>query len=326
MREMREMRKSIVSQWLSTTNWGDWQRITMTSDASERRYERLINQNGKSVILMDAPPETCGSQSRFVDIAVHLKSLNLLAPEVLKRDDKKGLLIISDLGQHSFAQHLRTTPKDETKLYRAAVNVLRSLQSTPPPSGLTVMTPDIGAKMIGIAFEWAATDRSAALITEITARLRGLLHEVDPNPCVLSLRDFHAENLIWRPTDHNNSRVGLLDFQDAFITHSTYDLASLLRDARRDVDPELLNPLLTQLAGEGGNLGEFKRAFHVMAVQRNLRILGIFHRLARRDGKTKYLSLIPRVWAHLQADLATPDLIDLGHLIARAFDPARTYS
>lgn len=105
----------------------------MTGDASERRYERLINQNGKSVILMDAPPETCGSQSRFVDIAVHLKSLNLLAPEVLERDDKKGLLILSDLGQHNFAQHLRATPKDETKLYSAAVNVLRSLQSTPPP-------------------------------------------------------------------------------------------------------------------------------------------------------------------------------------------------
>ena len=320
------MRKSIVSQWLSTTNWGDWQRITMTGDASERRYERLINQNGNSVILMDAPPEKCGSQTRFADIAMHLKSLNLSAPEILERDDKKGLFILSDLGQHNFAQHLNTTPKDEKKLYSTAVSVLCSLQSTPPPSGLTVMTPDIGSKMIGIAFEWAATDRSIDLITEITARLRGLLHEVDPNPHVLSLRDFHAENLIWRPTDHDKSRVGLLDFQDAFITHSTYDLASLLRDARRNVDPELLLPLLTQLARKGENLEDFKRAFHVMAVQRNLRILGIFHRLARRDGKTKYLSLIPRVWEHLQADLATPDLNELGHLIARAFNPAQTYS
>ena len=320
------MRKSIVSQWLSTTSWGDWQRITMTGDASKRRYERLLDQNGKSVILMDAPPETCGSQERFVDIAVHLKSLNLLAPEILEWDDKKGLLILSDLGRHDFAQHLCTTPKDETKLYNAAVSVLRSLQSTPPPNGLTVMTPDIGVKMIGVAFEWAATDHSIDLITEITTRLRGLLHDVDPNPRILSLRDFHAENLIWRSTDHDNSRIGLLDFQDAFITHSTYDLASLLRDARRDVNPELLTPLLTQLAGESGNLEDFRRAFHVMAVQRNLRILGIFHRLARQDGKTKYLSLIPRVWAHLQNDLATPDLIKLGHLVTKAFDPARAYS
>ena len=88
----------------------------------------------------------------------------------------------------------------------------------------------------------------------------------------------------------------------------------------------MLTPLLTQLAGESGNLEDFRRAFHVMAVQRNLRILGIFHRLARQDGKTKYLSLIPRVWAHLKNDLATPDLIKLGHLVTKAFDPARAYS
>ncbi|WP_245540944.1 aminoglycoside phosphotransferase family protein [Octadecabacter antarcticus] len=293
----------------------------MTADASPRQYERLIGQNGRSVVLMDAPPETCGSQSRFVDIATHLKSLNLASPEVLEWDDPKGLMIISDLGQHDFAKYLSAAPTDEPNLYSAAVNVLRTVQSTPPPIGLTEMTPDVGADMVSVAFEWAATDQSKDLATEITASLRNLLQEIDHDARVLSLRDFHAENLIWRPTNHGNWRVGLLDFQDAFIAHPTYDLASLLRDARRDVDPAMLASLLTQLAGEDGNVADFKRAFHVMAVQRNLRILGIFHRLAQQDGKTGYLSLAPRVWAHLQTDLAMPDLADLGHLVQRALGP-----
>jgi aminoglycoside/choline kinase family phosphotransferase len=317
------MRNTVVTQWLAATEWADWQRIAMTGDASARRYERLLGPKGQSVILMDAPPETCGSQSRFVTIAAHLKTLNLAAPEILEWDNPKGLMILSDLGQHDFATYLSAAPKDEAILYSAAVDVLRALQSTPPPNGLTRMTPDVGANMIGVAFEWATTDQSMDLTTEITARLRRILHDVDPDPCVLSLRDFHAENLIWRPAHHGNLRVGLLDFQDAFITHPTYDLASFLRDARRDVDPALLDPLLTQLAGDDWNIADFKRAFHVMAVQRNLRILGIFHRLAQQDGKTGYLSLVPRVWAHLQTDLATPDLIDLGRLVARAFDPDR---
>jgi aminoglycoside/choline kinase family phosphotransferase len=320
------MRNTVVSQWLAATEWADWQRLEMTGDASARRYERLLGPKGQTVIFMDAPPETCGSQSRFVNIAAHLKSLNLSAPEVLEWDDPKGLLILSDLGQIDFTKQLSAAPKDEESLYSAAVEVLRTLQCTPPPNGLTRMTPDVGANMIGVAFEWAATDQSMDLATEITVRLRRLLHDVDPDPCVLSLRDFHAENLIWRPAGHANLRIGLLDFQDAFITHPTYDLASLLRDARRDVDPVLLAPLLAQLAGKDGNVADFKRAFHVMAVQRNLRILGIFHRLARQDGKTGYLSLVPRVWAHLQADLATPDLIDLGRLVAWAFDPERVNS
>jgi len=102
---------------------------------------------------------------------------------------------------------------------------------------------------------------------------RHLLDRVDPHPSVLSLRDFHAENLIWRGDQDGPDRVGLLDFQDAFVTHPAYDLASLLRDARRDVDPDLTDLMLARF---GRKDPAFKMAFHVMAVQRNLRILGIF--------------------------------------------------
>ncbi|MGJ8611474.1 MAG: aminoglycoside phosphotransferase family protein [Octadecabacter sp.] len=293
----------------------------MTGDASSRRYERLTHPDGQSVILMDAPPASCGSQSQFVDIASHLTSIGLAAPEVLDWDDANGVMIISDLGHIDFAKHLRGTPQDESSLYHAAVDVLSALQSDPPPAGLTDMTPDVGADMISLAFEWAAADQSTDLSENITSHIRSLLKQVNTTTRVLSLRDFHAENLIWRPDQPINQRIGLLDFQDAFITHPTYDLASLLRDARRDVDPGLLDPLLRQLAGQHHNFSDFKRAFHVMAVQRNLRILGIFHRLAATSGKSNYLALIPRVWDHLLTDISTPDFTPIAPLIKRAFAP-----
>ena len=311
------MQNDHATDWLNGTDWAQWRRDPMTGDASARRYERLHGPNGNTVILMDASPETCGSQAAFVDIAAHLRALGLCAPQVLAWDDARGLMILQDLGQTDFARHLRASPQDETLLYTAAVDVLRALQSAPAPAALTRMTPDVGADMIDLAFEWAARDTSTDLSDQIKDLLRNLLQQVDPNPSVLSLRDFHAENLIWRGGETGLSRIGLLDFQDAFVTHPAYDLASLLRDARRDVDPALTDPMIARL---GGDDPAFKTAFHVMAVQRNLRILGIFERLERRDGKSGYRALVPRVVDHLRTDLTAPKLAALGPLVHRAFD------
>lgn len=312
------MRSALVSDWIAQTEWSSWQRAAMTGDASARRYERLTGSNGTSVILMDAPPDTCGSQNRFVEIAAHLRAIGLAAPDVLGCDEARGLMVLEDLGQIDFATHLDAKPLDEPALYQAAAETLLILQSAPAPTGFEQMTPQVGADMVDIAFEWAASDASEDLSTRIKTGLQQMLHTVDPDPQILSLRDFHAENLIWRPDQTGPARVGLLDFQDAFITHPAYDLASLVRDARRDVDPTLLDGLIRQMAGS--DVASFKTAFHVMAVQRNLRILGIFERLARRDGKTAYLTFIPRVRRHLATDLATPELAEIAPLIRRAFD------
>ncbi|MCF2906016.1 phosphotransferase [Octadecabacter sp. CECT 8868] len=287
----------------------------MTGDASARRYERLRNPSGDSVILMDAQPDVCGSQAQFVEISKHLVDIGLCAPKILNWDSSLGLMVLEDLGQIDFARHLQEHPDDERRLYDAAVDVLIELGRTPPLAGLQQMTPTVGAEMIDIGFEWAAIEKSPSLAEDIKSELTTLLSSVSPNPATLSLRDFHAENLIWRPNEIDNGSVGLLDFQDAFITHPTYDLASLLRDARRDVDPNLVDPLVERLGGGE----EMFLAFHVMAVQRNLRILGIFERLARRDGKIGYLDLIPRVRDHLKTDLEAPCLARLAPLVQRAF-------
>lgn len=269
---------------------------------------------------MDADPVVCPSQTRFVQIATHLRGLELAAPEVLAFDDALGIMILSDLGTDDFRHNLKSNPDGELVLYGAAVDVLCRIQSERPPVGLTHMTPHVGTQMIDLAFEWAATDASQDLRDQITKSIRTLLDEVEPETPSLSLRDYHAENLIWRPYEKGLSRVGLLDFQDAFITHPVYDLVSLLRDARRDVDSELLTPLLGKLLRDWDEEAA-RKAFHVIAVQRNLRILGIFNRLAFQDRKSGYLSLRPRVWAHLQTDLAAPALAPIAPLINRAFGP-----
>jgi len=142
--------------------------------------------------------------------------------------------------------------------------------------------------------------------------MRDAMARLAPTADRLALRDFHAENLIWRPERQGNARFGLLDFQDAFIAPAGYDLISLLRDARRDVPPALHDAMIARFsAATGLDAGPLAAQLACLGVQRNLRILGVFARLARERGKTRYIAMLPRIWAHLKADLAHPALGDL---------------
>lgn len=315
------MRDAVIREWLAKTDWAEWSRQEMIADASARRYTRL-SKGGDTVILMDAPPNNTPSQAPFVAIAAHLRALGLAAPEVMAFDDGLGLMILEDLGQVDFAAHLRDHPKDELDLYEKATDVLMRIGSSAPPEGFTWMTPAVGADMIDLAFDYAALDQSPALRTDVKARIEQLLTDTNALPSVLSLRDYHAENLMWRAGRSGFTSVGLLDFQDAFVAHPAYDLSSLLHDARRDVGPDLLDTLITRMEPEIGNREAFKQAFHALSLQRNLRIMGIFNRLAEDAGKTGYLDLLPRVWAHIETDLAAPVCAPMAPLVRRAFDPA----
>lgn len=312
------MRETILADWLSQTQWADWRRDPITSDASSRSYFRLIGPNQVTTILMDAPPQVCGSQERFVQIARHLRAHDLAAPDIYDWDDNLGFMVLEDLGTNDVAQHLSVTPRDEAEIYSAIVETLQLLRNVPLLDDLPKMTPKIGADMLAPAFEWAALDHSVNLRAEIENDLMELLDTTCPSPDTLSLRDFHAENLIWRPKRQGTARIGLLDFQDAFITHHTYDLASLLRDVRRDVPDIMLNPLLMKLDPQADQ-NQLRTAFHVLAVQRNLRILGIFHRLNTQDNKSRYLQFIPRLTRYLNMDLDTPALASFRPLVKRAF-------
>ena len=254
---------------------------------------------------MIAPAELGQDVRPFLRVARHLDSVGLGAPRVLAEDVEAGLLLLEDFGDDLFASLAKETPELEQELYVAAVNVLIDLHRHAPPRFAPVLDASDLAEMTEPAWSWYANQDGR----EFVAELRSRLTEIAGLSEVLALRDYHAENLIWRPAESGLRRVGLLDFQDAFAGHRAYDLVSLLEDARRDVPPLLREEMIAHYI-DVTKVDEvsFRRALALLGAQRNLRIIGIFTRLCLRDGKPGYLRLIPRVWGHLMNDLSHPDL------------------
>jgi aminoglycoside/choline kinase family phosphotransferase len=125
---------------------------------------------------------------------------------------------------------------------------------------------------------------------------------------VTVLRDYHAENIMLVEGRSGIAHLGLLDFQDALAGHPAYDLASILEDARRDVSPEIEQAMLDRYVAATGQADVFRTAYWALAAQRNTRILGVFCRLWKRDGKPGYRRFQPRMWGLLERDLQAPQL------------------
>ncbi|MEL6839255.1 MAG: phosphotransferase [Pseudomonadota bacterium] len=309
-------RNTLIDAFLRNSQWDTWRRTQLAGDASTRRYERL-HSSDDTVILMDAPRGNGTATTTFAALADYLSSCGLCPPEILAHDPQAGIMIISDLGSDDFASWLQTRPQDGDTLYQSATDVLLHLRNCVPPENLSVMSPEVGAQMISITGTYYAGKPADDLVSEMEQALLRLA----PNADTLALRDYHAENLIWRPAMSGLAQVGLLDFQDAFIAPQGYDLVSLLRDARRDVAPDLRERVIADYVARAGLDDAFRAQLACLGVQRNLRILGVFARLATEMQKTHYLRLIPRVWHNLQADLAHPELTALRR-VAEATLPA----
>jgi aminoglycoside/choline kinase family phosphotransferase len=320
-------RHSTISNFLQTAGWGDASRVPMPGDASARAYIRLRRrESGDVAVLMDAPPASGEDVRPFVRVARHLKSLDLSAPDILAEDPENGLLLLEDFGDALFATALSKTPELEPTFYAAAADLLARLQRAPPPIWLASHTPAQMAALTDPVFDWYlhAFDhrQRVAIRTDVQQKLETALRQIEPAAPVIVLRDFHAENLIWLPERTGVREVGLLDFQDALAGHPAYDLVSLLQDARRDVDPNLARGLVKKFsAAIGAEAAEFGRAYAILGVQRNLRILGFFARLSAHFGKPRYRDLIPRVWQHLVDSLTHPDMAELRRAVLDQFPP-----
>ncbi len=305
--------------FLSGSQWAGSERVALAGDASARRYFRLSGPRGSPAILMDAPRDVCGSQEDFLRITAHLRSIGLAAPEVIRTDLNHGYILMEDLGDDLFAQVAPQSEEAEIRLYSIACDVLVHLHR-PPPAGLERQTPEGLANMVMIVFSHYCAGTGQTVDEETVAdfhrAFRQVLSEALKTEPVLVLRDFHAENLIWRPEQHGLQRAGLLDFQDALAGHPAYDLVSLLQDARRDLRPGLEEVMIRRyLAATGRDPEAFRFAYHVIGVQRHLRILGVFARLCMEMGKHRYLDFVPRTWAHLRSCLAHPRLTDLSDML-----------
>lgn len=311
-------RLALSAAFLAQAGWGDARRSRLAGDASFRKYDRL-QRGAESAVLMDAPPPQEDVRP-FVRIARHLEALRYSAPRILADDPRHGFLLLEDLGDNLFARLIRNGA-DERPLYEATIDFLLDLHRHPAPADLAPYDEQRLIDEVALFVDWylpalTGRDTPADQRQAFNALWRdlapGVANETTAGPRILVLRDFHAENLLWLPQRHGPARIGLLDFQDAVAGHRAYDLVSLLEDARRDVDPALAEAMLQRyIAGSGLDAAGFRRAYAILGAQRNTRILGIFTRLWKRDGKPHYQAFMPRMWGLVERDLQHPALAGL---------------
>ena len=293
-----------INNFLQSHGFGKATRQKMGADASFRRYERL-GLNGKSYILMDAPPPHEDVRP-FLKIARYLTDLGLHAPTILAEDVVEGLLILEDFGDARYNLYLKEHPEKEEKLYSKAVEVLAELHKHKPLD----IPPYDEALLIEHAerfLEWYMPHIAKREVSResFVAAWKEVLTQRDIGKPVVALFDFHADNLMWL-ADEN---VGLLDFQDALIAPPTYDLVSLLQDCRRPVSFAFEQKMLAHYKKFSGL--DLNVSYAVMGAQRHTRILGTFARLAVRDKKPHYLDWVPKEWEYLKQNLAHPALLPL---------------
>lgn len=309
-------RRDLSARFLAKAGWGAAVRWPLAGDASERRYERLALE-GRSAVLMDAPPGIADDTAAFARIAAHLAAAGLSPPAILAEDHATGFLLLEDLGDGLFSRLLDADPGREGELYAAATDVLRHCQAYSPAPGLPDLSARDWAEAAAFALSWyafAATGEAPDSAMFVTI-LQDLMHRHADGPRVMILRDYHAENLLWLPDRSGPARVGLLDFQLAQMGQPGYDLVSLLQDARRDVGSATETAMIARFCAAKGMTEEaFAPTYAVLGAQRALRILGVFARLCLKGGKAGYVGLMPRVWGQLQRNLEHAALCELAAL------------
>jgi aminoglycoside/choline kinase family phosphotransferase len=337
-------RTVLTNRFLADAGFGDAAREPLPGDASTRHYERLRTADGRTLMLMDAPPSAetspchpdasaddrrsagynamarlaAGRVDAFVAAADYLRSRGLSAPEVLALDAENGLAVVEDLGDGLFVR-LIEQGADERELYFAAIDALARLHAETPPERIgrngvqwPLLAYDDLALKTGadqfvewypklhpeLTFDEQAVEDWERLWAPIRAR-------ADQGAEVFAHRDYHAENLLWLPDREGPARVGMVDFQDAVRAHPSWDLHSLLQDARRDVSPGLEQAALDRYFAQRPKVDReaFLEDYAGLAALNEVRIIGIFARLVVRDGKPRYLQFMPRMWRHLERNL-----------------------
>ncbi len=350
------MRDAQIQDFLRRSGWGAAARFPLGQDASTRRYERLVRSDGQTALLMDAPPvedapcpPTADEATRlamgwnaatrlaasrveaYVALAGELRSRGLSAPDVYAHDRETGLALVEDFGtSREFARLIERGAADEVSLYEAAAETLARLHAAPPPEaahGHGETWPILTFDRLALAtnadlfIEWVPRLDGRARVDEATrtrwAEARdALIDQAMGFPRAFTLRDYHAENLIWLPQRAGVARVGLLDFQDAVLGWDAWDLAMLTQDARRPVSPAAREAALTRyLDGSGVLRADLDARLAVIGALNALRIAGVFARLVVRDDKPRYRAFLPRQVSLLAVNLAHPAAADMAALV-----------
>lgn len=345
----RLARSLAIRDFLAAAGWEKASRRFLLGDASTRAYETVDLPGRPTRILMNAPQRPDGPPVRdglpysriahlaesvtpFVAIDAVLRAAGFCAPEVFAADLAQGLLLIEHLGNDTV---LSADGAPIRERYLAAAELLAAMHARSWPTrieegGGDYHVPAYDDRALAIEAEllldWYVAyaggaepdggmrERFARVWSALFARLAGAEKS-------LVLRDYHSPNIIWRGERTGSDRIGLIDFQDAVIGPSAYDVASLAQDARVTIPTDLEAAIVgayTDARRSSGCFDQaaFEEAYAITAAQRNSKILGIFVRLDRRDGKPHYLKHLPRIRAYLARALAHPALADLKALYA----------
>ncbi|WP_312846849.1 tRNA (adenosine(37)-N6)-threonylcarbamoyltransferase complex ATPase subunit type 1 TsaE [Stappia sediminis] len=340
---IRLARSRAVRRFLDAAGWNDAARVPLQGDASTRAYE-TVTAHGRTAILMNAPARPDGPPVReglpysrlvhlaedvrpFVAIDEGLRKAGFHAPEIFSSDVEAGLLLLEDLGREGFVKD--GAPIAER--YFAAVELLADLHShewpreAPLPDGTRHLLSPYDARALmfeaELFLDWylphAGYPADEGLRGEFAELWTPLLERLETAEKTWVLRDYHSPNLIWRGEEKGNDRIGLIDFQDAVIGPSAYDVASLTLDARVTVPEELEKALCARYVERrkantpGFDEERFSQDYAIMAAQRQSKLFGIFVRLAKRDGKPRYLGHLPRIEDYFRRVARHPVLADL---------------
>ncbi len=296
--------------FLSGPGWRDAACEPLTGDASTRRYFRL-RQRGQSAVLMDAS-RNLESVAPFLRIDRHLAQLGFSVPAILAADEGQGLLLLEDFGDDTFTLLLESGT-EPAELFSLATDVLVALHEHPRaiPEGLRAYHPQNMLADIELFLDWCTPRVSGEGRTEYQEAWREVLPLAHQVPTTLLLRDYHVANLMWLREREGICQAGLLDFQDAYQGPITYDLMSLLEDARRDIPSTLRQKMVARYLAHFPSLDReaFATSLAILAALRHTRVLAIFERLSRHEGKHDYKTLhSPRVERLLRRALLHPRL------------------
>lgn len=294
--------------------------VPASSDASFRRYFRWQGSS-HSLILMDAPPpqEQC---QPFVQIAQHLHAAGVHVPQVLAADLARGFLVLSDLGHQTYLEVL--TPENAAQLFAPALVALLSMQKSAVPAGFPQYDGALLMRELQLFPDWYLARHSQSRLDTQQQQWWDntcgvLIEQALQQARVFVHRDFMPRNLML-----STPNPGVLDFQDAVLGPVTYDITCLFKDAFISWPLEQVDTWLEQYWQQAKAAGiavpncwaDFLRDSDLMGVQRHLKVLGIFARIAYRDGKPKYVQDAPRFWAYIEAVIARrPELQELGALM-----------
>ena len=289
--------------------------IPIKNDASFRKYFRVDKK-----ILMDADPNLGEDVGSFININHVLREFKLNVPEIFTIDKENGFLLLEDLGENIFSQILNS--ENEEQLYKQAIDVLVEIykKDLNKFSNFTFLEKYSVEKLQDesqLFIEWYLKKYLKINITDTDIKnfkdiINKIFNNLDTKFEKLVLRDYHVDNLILQKSKLGLKQVGILDFQDAVLGSSSYDLISIIEDVRRPISKDLKNILIKyfiDLTGYDPNQLEKELAFY--SVQRNLKILGIFSRLNLRDNKSKYMGYNDNAWKYIESNLNNPTMSDL---------------